>query len=57
MQRKGFKDVNRLHGGINNYAQFVKQTHVESTFKGNNIILSSRPIFVKRGSMFDLTFP
>lgn len=41
-QRRGFKDVNRLHGGINNYAQYVKHHNVPSTFKGKNFVFDQR---------------
>eukprot|EP01125_Pyxidicula_operculata_P019794 TRINITY_DN7207_c0_g1_i1.p1 TRINITY_DN7207_c0_g1~~TRINITY_DN7207_c0_g1_i1.p1 ORF type:complete len:310 (+),score=77.38 TRINITY_DN7207_c0_g1_i1:382-1311(+) len=35
IQKKGFKNVNRLEGGINNYIKYVKESSLPSRFIGN----------------------
>ena len=41
-KHKGFKDVNQLKGGIIDYAHQVKDSDLESEFKGSNFVFDER---------------
>jgi UPF0176 protein len=42
LKHHGFTNVNQLHGGIIEYAHYVKQAGVESKFKGKNFVFDGR---------------
>eukprot|EP01117_Protostelium_nocturnum_P017166 TRINITY_DN6941_c0_g1_i1.p1 TRINITY_DN6941_c0_g1~~TRINITY_DN6941_c0_g1_i1.p1 ORF type:complete len:786 (+),score=259.78 TRINITY_DN6941_c0_g1_i1:237-2360(+) len=39
---KGFKNVSKLEGGINNYINFAKRERIPSLFKGKNYVFDTR---------------
>lgn len=42
LKHKGFKDVNQLHGGIIQYAHKVRESGLESKYKGVNFVFDAR---------------
>lgn len=42
LKHNGFKDVNQLYGGIIEYARQIKQTGLDSKFKGKNFVFDER---------------
>ncbi|KAG9401417.1 hypothetical protein AC1031_009278 [Aphanomyces cochlioides] len=42
LTQKGYTDVQRLQGGIVHYAEYVKETNVESKFRGRNFVFDQR---------------
>jgi UPF0176 protein len=42
LKHQGFSDVNQLHGGILEYAQQIKELHLESKFIGKNFVFDNR---------------
>jgi UPF0176 protein len=42
LKHKGFMDVNQLHGGILEYARQIKQSGLDSKFRGKNFVFDNR---------------